>query len=283
MRILYPFVLLIVFGAALVFVQIGFDAIKPVWNRRIERYVAFICDAHQQMGEPVGTPWAQRLVTLSIFVPFALFTYATAWPIGVMAAIGGGSLPYWWTRYKQHQSRQTLDNQLVDALILMANSMKSGLSLQQAIELAATESKKPIVAEFETVVKEVQLGQSIDQALLRMSERVSLPDLEMAVHSIVTLRETGGNLSETFMTVANTVVERKKVEGKIAALTSQGVYQGLAMCAMPFIMAGIFYVSDPGYMKPMMTTALGWAMWMAVILLDVLGMWAIMKVVKIDV
>jgi tight adherence protein B len=151
------------------------------------------------------------------------------------------------------------------------------------VELAATESKKPIVQEFEKVLKEVQLGQSIDHALMHMSERVALPDLELAVHSIVTLRETGGNLSETFMTVANTIVERKKVEGKIGSLTSQGLYQGYAMCAMPFIMGAMFYLMDPNYMRPMLTTGLGWALWVAVIVLDVLGMWLVMKIVKVDV
>ena len=78
-----------------------------------------------------------------------------------------------------------------------------------------------------------------------MTERVPLPDLEIAVHSIVTLRETGGNLSETFMTVANTIVERKKVEGKIGALTAQGLYQGFGMCAMPFVMAAHVLRDEP--------------------------------------
>jgi tight adherence protein B len=103
------------------------------------------------------------------------------------------------------------------------------------------------------------------------------------VHSIVTLRETGGNLSETFMTVASTIVERKKVEGKIGSLTSQGLYQGYAMCAMPFVLGALFYVIEPEYMEPMLTTGLGWAMWVAVIALDLMGVWLILKIVKIDV
>jgi tight adherence protein B len=176
-----------------------------------------------------------------------------------------------------------MDGQLVDALVLMANSMKSGLSLMQAVEMAATELKPPIATQFETVLREVQLGRSIDQALVAMTERVPLPDLEIAVHSIVTLRETGGNLSETFMTVANTIVERKKVEGKIGAITAQGLYQGFGMCAMPFILAAVFYLMNPELTSLLFTTPLGWVIWLIVIILDSLGMWAIMKVVKIDV
>ena len=283
MVLLKPFVLLIVFGAVLVVFQIGIPGLTPWWNRRIERYVNWMLGVYKKLEEPAEPAWARRTITLSIFGPAFVFIALGAWPIGLLAAVVGGAGPYAWVRYRGHLHTQALDNQLVDVLVLMANSLKAGLSLQQALELAATESRKPIAGEFEKVMREIQLGQSVDRALLNMSERVELPDMEIAVHSIVTLRETGGNLSETFMTVANTIVERKKVEGKIAALTSQGVYQGLSMCAMPFILGAIFYVMDPGYMHFMLTSAIGWALWVAVFILDALGMWMIVKIVRIDV
>ncbi len=283
MVFLKPFVLLIVFGAALIVVLLGFPGIAPWWNRRIGGYVAWLRDTYKSIGEPVEAAWATRVVTLSIFIPMLLFMALGAWPIGLLAAVVGGAGPYGWARYRRHVYRQAMDNQLVDVLLLMANSLKAGLSLQQAIDLAASESRKPIVSEFEIVRKEIQLGQSVDHALTGMSERVGLPDLEIAVHSIVTLRETGGNLSETFMTVAQTIVERKKVEGKISALTAQGVYQGLSMCAMPLLLGGIFYLLDPNYMQLMLTTAIGWSLWVLVFILDALGMWMIVKIVRIDV
>ena len=276
-------VLLVGAAATVFFVRVGLRALVPLWNRRVARYTDWIVASCERLDEPIETARAERLVAASVFVPFVVVSLLTAWPMGVLAAIGGAAVPYAWVRYRQTAHRKALDKQLVDVLVLMANSMKSGLSLLQAVELAATESKKPIASQFQAVLQEVQLGQSIDHALMHMSDRVGLPDLELAVHSIVTLRETGGNLSETFMTVATTIVERKKVEGKIGALTSQGLYQGYAMCAMPFIMAAMFFVIEPDYMRPMLTTGLGWAMWVAVIVLDVLGMWLVMRIVKIDV
>ncbi|MEW5982523.1 MAG: type II secretion system F family protein [Acidobacteriota bacterium] len=283
MDLLKLIVLLIAFGAAMFIAYTVIREVVPWWNRRIGRYVSWIVEAMGATGEEVAEPRAQRLVSASILGPALLMIALGAWPLAIPAAAAGFAVPYAWVRFKQYQRRQKLDNQLVDALILMANGMKSGLSLLQALELAASESRRPMGDEFTRVVKEIQLGRSIDEALLGMAERIGMPDLEMAVHSIVTLRETGGNLSETFMTVANTVVERKKIEGKISALTAQGVYQGVGLCAMPFVMALVFYVMDPEYMGPMLTTGLGWLMWGAVIILDALGMWMILKIVKIDV
>jgi tight adherence protein B len=278
-----PLVLLLGAAAAVLIALAGLPAIVSIWNRCLDRYTSWLVGACAEIDEPMAPARAQRLLAASILVPFVVFTALAAWPVGVCAATAGAAAPYLWLKARQAAYRRTMDNQLVDVLVLMANSMRSGLTLVQALELAATESKPPIVRQIATALQEIQLGQSIDRALTNMSDRVALPDLELAVHSIVTLRETGGNLSETFMTVANTIVERKKVEGKIASLTSQGLYQGYAMCAMPFVLGAMFFLIEPEYMGPMLSTGLGWAMWLAVIVLDLMGMWLILKIVKVDV
>lgn len=278
-----PLVLLLGAAAAVVIVLAGLPAVIPAWNRRLDRYASRLVAARAEIDEPTTLARARRLLAASALVPFAVFTAVAAWPVGVCAAIAGAAAPFLWVNARRTAYRRAMDNQLVDVLVLMANAMKSGLTLVQALELAATESKPPIVRQLETVLQEIQLGQSIDRALTDLSDRVALPDLELAVHSIVTLRETGGNLSETFMTVANTIVERKKVEGKIASLTAQGLYQGYAMCAMPFVLGAMFFLIEPEYMGPMLGTGLGWAMWAAVIALDLMGMWLVLKLVKVDV
>lgn len=257
--------------------------IVPWWNRRTGRYVKWIVAEQARMYQPTTEAAARRLLALLTFVP-AIVGLAAGSPIlAVLLGVTGGAGPYGLVRYRGWARRRALDNQLIDALILMANGLRAGLSLFQAVELAADELKPPISDEFGRLLKELQLGRLIDEALLEMAERLTLPDLEIAVHSIVTLRETGGNLTETFFSVANTIVERKKVEGKIQAVTAQGVYQGVGLCAMPFVFGLAFYFMDPEYMRPMFTTWLGWLIWLAVFLLDALGMYAIVKIVQIDV
>jgi tight adherence protein B len=257
--------------------------VVPFWNRVTARYVGWIMAEHARMFRPIAESRAQQMVAAST-LGAVVAGYLIGGPVAaVLFGAVGGALPYGWVRYLQHQRVLALDNQLVDALILMANGLRSGLSLLQAIELADQEMKPPIADEIGRLLNEVRLGRPIDDALVGMADRLGLPDLEIAVHSIVTLRETGGNLSETFMTVANTIVERKKVEGKIRSLTAQGVYQGAGLCAMPFAFGLLFYVMDPAYMRPMFTTWLGWSIWAVVVILDALGMWMILKITKIDV
>ena len=276
-------VLAIVFGGVALATMGILGLVVPSWNRLTARYVGWIVAEHASMFRPMPGARAQQILAASTFGPAVVGVLMGGAVPAVIFGVVGATAPYAWVRYLDRTRVLALDNQLVDALILMANGLRSGLSLLQAVELADQEMKPPIVDEIGRLLNEVRLGRPIDEALTAMANRLTLPDLEIAVHSIVTLRETGGNLSETFMTVANTIVERKKVEGKIRSLTAQGVYQGAALCAMPFEFGGLFYVMDQNYMRPMLTTLLGWAIWIVVGLLDAMGMWMILKITKIDV
>jgi tight adherence protein B len=203
--------------------------------------------------------WAVVLGTSSYFVP----TFAVRW--------------------LQARYLQRVDDQLVDALRMMANALKAGLNLQQALDLVSREMPPPIATVFGRVVNEIGLGRLTDDALRRMVQRVPLDDVRLFVDSVLTLRETGGNLSETFGVIAETVVERKKVQGRIKTVTTQGVSQGVIICSMPIALMLLFSVIDENYLNPFFTTPLGWLMLFAVFLLDAVGMWAILKVVKVEV
>jgi tight adherence protein B len=133
------------------------------------------------------------------------------------------------------------------------------------------------------VVKEIHLGRLMDDALRRFAERVPLEDNRIVVDSILTLRETGGNLSETFDVMASTIVERKKVSGKIKSMTAQGMTQGFIMCLMPPGMLLLFSFIDPTYTAPLFNTMLGWVVLAIITALDLMGLWLMFKLVQIDV
>jgi tight adherence protein B len=173
--------------------------------------------------------------------------------------------------------------QMVDGLNLMSNGMKSGLSVVQAVGLVVQEMPNPIQQEFNLILSENKLGVSIEEAFNNFAKRVKSDDVEMFVTSINILRETGGNLAETFDTIVTTIRERIKVEKKIAAMTAQGFYQGMFVMAIPPILGAVFYQTDPVFMTPLFTTAIGWIIIFVIILLEVVGFFLIMRIIKIDV
>ena len=173
--------------------------------------------------------------------------------------------------------------QMVDGLSLMSNAMRSGLNVPQALQLVSDELPNPISQEFGLVLSQNKLGVTLEEALSNLSVRMPHDDIEMFTTSINILKETGGNLAETFDSIAYTIRERIKVESKIAAMTAQGVLQGVIVVLMPFALGAILYSIDPQRISPMFTTIPGWIMLTIMISLQAIGGFMIWKIVKVRV
>ncbi|MFM8270664.1 MAG: type II secretion system F family protein [Pseudomonadota bacterium] len=173
--------------------------------------------------------------------------------------------------------------QMVDGLSLMSNGLRSGLNVPQAISIVQNELPNPISQEFGLILSQNKLGITLEEAMSNLSKRMSHDDIEMFTTSVNILKETGGNLAETFDTIAYTIRERIKIESKIAAMVSQGVLQGVIVVLMPFALGAILYQIDPEKIRPMFTTVPGWIMLVLMMTLQFLGGWTIWKIVQIKV
>jgi tight adherence protein B len=133
------------------------------------------------------------------------------------------------------------------------------------------------------ILSENKLGVSLEEAFNNLAKRVVADDVEMFVTAVNILKETGGNLAETFDTIVTTIRERIKVENKIKAITAQGRFQGMFIMAIPPFLGFSLYQSDPDFMRPLFTTPLGWVCILAIISLEVVGYFVIMMIINIDV
>jgi tight adherence protein B len=204
-------------------------------------------------------------------------------PLAIVGTVIGWKLPKPIVNSMYNRRVEKFVLQMVDALSLMSNGMKSGLSVVQSLGLVTQEMPNPIQQEFTLVLSENRVGVSLEDAFINLSKRIKSNDVEMFVTSINILKETGGNLAETFDTIVSTIRERIKVENKIAALTAQGFYQGVFVMAIPPILAVVFFQTDPDFMRPLVTTPLGWVIVMGIFLLEAVGFFVILQIVKIDV
>lgn len=280
--------LAVLFVATVLLVSGAGEAFSAWWRKRTATYASWIVDEFDAMFEAITIDRAQSFITAmtaaGLLIGFLLGNSLGSRVFFALFLAGlGFFLPRFFVLYRRRQRLDRIDDQLVDSLRMMSNGLKAGLSLQQALELAVRETKPPISDELARVVKEIHLGRLMDDALRRFAERVPLEDVRIVVDSILTLRETGGNLSETFDVVANTIVERKKVSGKIKAMTAQGMTQGFIMCLMPVAMLLLFAMIDPTYTAPLFNTVLGWLVLAVVTGLDLMGFWLMMKLVQVDV
>jgi tight adherence protein B len=281
----FELVVLTVVAAAVAFVS--WTILQPLsewWDRYLTKWSRWMQLELEAMHQDVPRNRCRQILAYTVLF-MAILGFLVNYSIffGLVFAGLGLLVPRWGIGFLRNRRLAKINAQLGEALTLVSNSLRSGLSLQQGVELVVEEMEAPISEEFATVVKETKLGLPFDEALQNLADRVPTPDLDMVVTAIITIRETGANLAEVFDVIAHTVRERKKVEGKIQAMTAEGMTQGVMMCGVPPVLIITFYFLDPTLVEPLFNTVLGILMLMIIVAMDAMGMWMILNVVKIDV
>ena len=195
----------------------------------------------------------------------------------------GAFFPRTYVKIRQIKRIKNIDNQLVDALILISNSLKSGYSFMQGIELVAEEAPKPICDEFSRILRETNLGMNLEDALDGITERVPSEDLDLVITAVKIQRLIGGNLSEVLERIVHTIRERIRIKGEISTLTAQGKLQGIILTLIPPGIAIGIYGMAPDFMSPLFTTTIGKMMIGVAVVLQAIGGFFIKKIVEIKV
>ena len=272
------------FLAVAIFAYIGIRMALRMWKDYEQRYLAGTATTLDAMY--IAMP-AQNILYLSLLCALLV---AGAVAIATGSLIGGAILaapafaaPRVILWYLKRRRDDLFGIQLVDALMNISSGLRAGFSLPQALEMIHREMPNPISQEFRLVCQELRLGVLMEDELANLHKRMPLPDVDLMVTAIVIVRDVGGNLSEVFDNIAHTIRERHRIEGKINALTAQGRLQAVVVSLIPIFIAGALLVVAPDFFQPMLTTAVGWLLIAAILVLEIIGALWIRRIVRIDV
>ena len=176
-----------------------------------------------------------------------------------------------------------VNKQLMDALILLSNSLRSGMDIVQGFEMVSKDMLPPIADEFGLVVKNYQLGTPFEQALDGLVARVDSRMLAYVVKAIIIQRQVGGNLPVIFARLVENIREESKLEEKLQALTAQQRIQSLVVSVMPFVMMFIMFVFNPEQMVSFYTSPIGIMLFLFCIVWIMIGMKVLHKLGDIKV
>lgn len=221
----------------------------------------------------------QFLLTVILFLIVSLL--ARNLLFGLAVGILGYMSPQIWLKMAQKRKKNNFNNQLIDALLIIANSLKAGFSFLQAMDLVSKEMSDPIAGELQFTLREMNYGTPTEEALLNLSDRVGSDDLDLLVTAILIQRQVGGNLAEVLQNIHGTIQDRLRIQREIKTLTAQGRISGFVIAALPFGMAGILWAINPGYMKILFTEKLGWIMVTIGITFEIIGFLVIRKIITI--
>jgi tight adherence protein B len=208
---------------------------------------------------------------------------AGSWIIGAAVVMAGFFAPKILLALWKDMRSARFETQLVDALILMGNSLKSGLDVTAGVERVATSMTSPISEEFGLALNAYRLGAPLETALLDMTQRINSRTLETAVYAINIQRETGGNLIKTFDQLVQTIREESKLQKKVAVITAQGRMQVAFLACFPWVLAALFYFLAPEFMKPALANTWGQLVMVFLIVWEVIGIMVTKKIVTVDV
>lgn len=203
--------------------------------------------------------------------------------VAVVLALIAGALPKFVLAKLRQRRFDKLEQQLPDALLMLAGGLKAGMGLSQTIVQLVREAQAPVSQEFDLVLREQRLGVSLDDALDSLQQRAPLQSVTLSVSAMRIASETGGQLAETLERASQTLRQKLAMEAKIRALTSQGKLQAWVVGALPILLIVVLNKMEPAAMQLMFTTRAGWATLACIGLMEFFGVLIIRKIVDIDV
>jgi tight adherence protein B len=188
-----------------------------------------------------------QLVTTSVagFAAFLLLSvqFGAILPV-VVAGLLGFFAPLAWLRMQRNKRLAQFEQDLPDALDLIAGSLRAGYGIVHGFELVAHENDGPCGQELGQVLQEVQLGAELDSALARITERVTSEDARLLATAVAVQRRTGGNLVDVLAQMAHVLRERQRLRREVAVITTAPRISGYVVSLLPvLVMVGMYFLS----------------------------------------
>lgn len=186
---------------------------------------------------------------------------------------------YYIIKYKQYRDR--LENDLLQAIIVMNNSFKSGRSITQAIELVTKELDGPIADEFKLMHLQLQFGLSLDVVFSKFASRINIEEVNYLTASLTILNKNGGNIIKVFSSIEKTLFNKKKLKLELQSLTgSSRIIMYLLSCLPIFLVVVISFV-NPNYFISLYTTTFGLIISFIAIIIYISYIIVIRKIMKV--
>lgn len=231
------------------------------------------------------TPRHFVLVISMLFVSACavLFALQANTLIALLTAAIVSGIPFIYLGSCKRQRQARFDEQLPDALTMIARSLRAGHSLAGAVELVSQELPEPAGGLFKIAYEQQQLGLKMTDSLSTLLDKIESLDLHFFVTIIRISSETGGNLSEILDKLAETIRRRLQIRRQVSVYTAEGRMSGYVLVILPVIVFGAFYLLNPGYMDVFFTERSCRISLVAAVLAQIAGFMMIRRIVNIRI
>jgi len=239
--------------------------------------------------QQAGLSWDRRtflLFSVGCGVGFAAIAFILGAPLYAVAAFGfAGALgfPRWMINFLRKRRTKKFLDEFANAMDVIVRGVKAGLPLNDCLRIIAAEASDPVRSEFKHIVEAQALGVTVADACARLPERVPVPEASFFAIVIAIQQKAGGNLSEALGNLSRVLRERKKMFGKIKAMSMEAKASAWIIGALPIIVMGLVYLSSPNYIMLLFTDPKGHLILGASAIWMFLGIMVMRKMINFDV
>ena len=238
--------------------------------------------------QQAGLHWSRRTyIVISLVV--GLVCYVVPWifgaPVYAAAAIGVAGLlglPRWTVNFLRKRRMNKFVDEFANAMDVIVRGVKAGLPLNDCVRIIAAEASEPVKSEFRTISETQALGLTLSDAVAKLPERVPVPEANFFAIVVSVQQRAGGNLAEALGNLSRVLRERRKMKGKISAMSMEAKASAVIIGALPVVVMTLVYITSPKYIVLLFTEPLGHvilgcsALWMG------LGILVMRKMIHFD-
>lgn len=238
------------------------DSLKELEKKQQEKSAKTTLSMKARLAQANLSISLTQFYLFSVAFGFITFIVALLAGLGLaisagVGVIAGAGLPRWFVGFLIKRRCKKFLEEFPNALDVMVRSIKSGLPLNDALRLIASDGQEPVKTEFRRVVDSQQVGLSVTEACARMINGIPLAEVNFFAIVIGIQAQAGGNLSEALGNLSKVLRERKKMKAKVSALSMEAKASACIIGALPFIVSFLVYVTSPDYMMILFTDQRG--------------------------
>ena len=198
-----------------------------------------------------------------------------------LAAFGVGfGLPRWVLSFMRGRRLKKFTEEFANSIDTIVRSVKSGLPTNEALKIVAREAPAPVGPEFAALVEGLKIGVTLEQGLKRMFERIPTSEVNFFAIVMTIQQKSGGNLSEALSNLSGVLRDRKRLQGKIQAMSSEAKASAMIIGSLPPAVMLLVYLSTPDYIRTLFTERMGNLMLMGCVVWMSVGVFVMHKMIS---
>lgn len=238
--------------------------------------------AFQAAGVKNGFRFLARTGAVAVAIAMVGVPAGAPPSVVLLLALGTAVAPLAWLRYRLERRMRALEEMLPQAIDLLVRALRAGHAFSSAAAMVAEELPDPIASEFRTIHEQQNFGMPVPDVLREFAERVPLQDVRFFVTAVLIQRETGGNLSQVLENLATVIRDRFRMRRQLQVMTAQGRMTGWILSVFPLLLAAFLLFWAPSQAALLVNDPLGNKLLLAAATLELIGIFTIRRIVRVE-